>query len=59
MVKSVYNFIHVTLSSLKRNTGFKEFHGNLQKKVGEKLKEYLEYIRIRNQLSTLSFSVLF
>ena len=43
--KSVYNFIHLTLSSLKRNTGFKEFHGNLsQKKVGEKLKEYLEYL---------------
>ena len=61
MVKSVYNFIHVTLSSLKRNTGFKEFHGNLsQKKVGEKLlKEYLEYIGIPSQLSTLSFSVSF
>lgn len=41
----MYNFIHLTLSSLKRNTGFKEFHGNLsQKKVGEKLKEYLEYL---------------
>lgn len=38
MVKSVYNFIHVTLSSLKRNTGFKEFHGNLSQKKWRKIK---------------------